>query len=384
MQLFSGSMAELRRPPSSQNSFLDGLRSIAILLVINLHFSADFTAIHGENFFSRLPFVANGWVGVDLFFVLSGFFIGGQLWKELLRSGTISVQRFILRRGLRIWPLYFFTFLCVFAIFWSRTVEKEYGWASLVFLTDYFNDGIVLGGWSLSVEEQFYIITPILLYLFARQRKPGTIRCWLWLLLALEPLMRAAFWIHRTGHFFYHDPALFARIYYPLHTHCDGLIMGLILSSLWVSKDKSAPGNAPRKWKLYLMVVAAAVAMVLLRDLQHEIFSFTGLALFFGSLVWFGLATDSRIFQSRVFYWISRLSFGMYLNHGYLVNPVFRFLLPHIRLFSPSSIGTQLLGTLILTVMSAAVALITFCLVEHPFLNLRKLLLDPRPAAQYA
>jgi hypothetical protein len=145
-RLFSGSLSELRHPPSNQISFLDGLRSIAILLVIDLHFSADFTSIHGENFFSRLPFVINGWVGVDLFFVLSGFFIGGQLWKELLKSGTISIRRFILRRGLRIWPLYFFTFLCVFAIFWPGAAAKEYGWADLVFLVNYFNAGIVLGG----------------------------------------------------------------------------------------------------------------------------------------------------------------------------------------------------------------------------------------------
>jgi len=384
IQLFSGSLAKLWSPPSNQISFLDGLRSIAILLVINLHFSAEFSSIHGDNFYSRLPFVINGWVGVDLFFVLSGFFIGGQLWKELQRSGTISIGRFILRRGLRIWPLYFFTFLCVFVIFWPGAVAKGYGWADLVFLVNYFNAGIVLGGWSLSTEEQFYILTPLLLYFFARRRKPGTVRHCLWILLVLEPLMRAAIWVHHTGHFFHHDPTLFATIYYPFHTHCDGLIMGLIISNLWVSKDKSAPRKPPSKWKSYILVVAAAVAMVLLRNLQHEIFSFTGLALFFGSLVWFGLTTGAKLFQSRLFYWISRLSFGMYLNHPYLVKPILKLLLPHLHLFSPSSIGTQLLGTLILTVTSAAVALITFCLVEHPFLNLRKLLLEPRTEAQHA
>jgi peptidoglycan/LPS O-acetylase OafA/YrhL len=343
--------------------------------VVNHHFSAEFATIHGDNFFSRLPFVINGWVGVDLFFVLSGFFIGGQLWKELQRSGTVSIRRFILRRGLRIWPLYYFTFLCVFAIFWPFAASKEYGWASLVFLTNYFNEGIVLGGWSLSTEEQFYIVTPLLLYLFARRRNLSTSRPWLWSLLVLVPLIRAAIWIHRTGHFFHHDPALFAAaINFPFHTRCDGLIMGLIISNLWVSRDKASPG----KWKSYLLVGAAAVAMVLLRDLQHEIFSFTGLALFFGSLVWFGLTTGSKLFQSRLFYWISRLSFGMYLNHPYLINPVLKSLLPHFRLFPPSSVGNQLLGTVILTVISAAVALVTFCLVEQPFLNLRKLLLDPR------
>src|ERR1017187_5364664 len=111
--LFSGSIVELLHPPAGQIPFLDGLRSIAILLVMNGHLSHRFAEAYGQNFYSRLPFVQNGWIGVDLFFILSGFFIGGQLWKELRDRGSIAVGRFVLRRGFRIWPLYFFTFLCV-------------------------------------------------------------------------------------------------------------------------------------------------------------------------------------------------------------------------------------------------------------------------------
>jgi len=98
IQLFSGSLAELWSPPSNQISFLDGLRSIAILLVINLHFSAEFSSIHGDNFYSRLPFVINGWVGVDLFFVLSGFFIGGQLHIASRTSDLASLFLHIFMR----------------------------------------------------------------------------------------------------------------------------------------------------------------------------------------------------------------------------------------------------------------------------------------------
>jgi len=69
--LFRGSVTELLHPPAGQIPFLDGLRSIAILLVVSGHDA------HGPNHYSKLPFVASGWIGVDLFFVLSGFFIGG-------------------------------------------------------------------------------------------------------------------------------------------------------------------------------------------------------------------------------------------------------------------------------------------------------------------
>ena len=105
--LFSGSISELLHPPAGQIPFLDGLRSMAVMLVISGHLSVQFAAASTPNRFSRLPFVANGWMGVDLFFVLSGFFIGGQLWKELRDTESVNVGRFILRRGFRIWPLYF-------------------------------------------------------------------------------------------------------------------------------------------------------------------------------------------------------------------------------------------------------------------------------------
>src|ERR1035441_326813 len=93
-RLFSGSIAELLHPPANQIPFLDGLRSIAVMLVISAHLSSKFVLVYGPNAYSRLPFVANGWMGVDLFFVLSGFFIGGQLWKELRDSGSVNVGRF--------------------------------------------------------------------------------------------------------------------------------------------------------------------------------------------------------------------------------------------------------------------------------------------------
>jgi peptidoglycan/LPS O-acetylase OafA/YrhL len=379
LSLFAGSFHELLHRPANQIPFLDGLRTIAILLVLNGHFSTDFTALHGENFYSRLPFVPNGWIGVDLFFVLSGFFIGGQLWKELQKEGTISIRRFILRRGLRIWPLYYFTYLCVLLLFWDRAAAKEYGWASLVFVVNYFNYGIVLGGWSLSTEEQFYIVTPLLLYLFARKAKAQTIRAWLWAILLFIPLMRIAIWLHHTGSFFATDTPLFDTMYYNFHTHCDGLIMGLILSNLWVNRRTEAANTF---WRSSLLVVGGFALLAGLRQLQHELLIFTGLAFFWGSLVWFGLTSGVRLFQSRLFFWISRLSFGMYLNHPYLLRPIIEGVLPHLSLFPAGSIASQLLGTVILTVVSAAVALVTFCLVEHPFLNLRTRLLGSRPASK--
>lgn len=359
----SGALRDLWRPPASQIPFLDGLRTIAVLLVVNNHLNEQFVAVNGPNLYSRIPIVVNGWIGVDLFFVLSGFFIGGQLWKELKRTGKVEIRRFVLRRGFRIWPLYFFTYFCVLLL--TRHAAKGYGWSDLVFLTNYVNRGIVLGSWSLCTEEQFYILAPVLLALFAGRYVRGY-QPWLWLILFLPLLNRVGVWWYETGHFFGDDPTVFANIYYKFNTHCDGLIMGMIISNLWVS-GRSGNAKLQKAWAA-VSVVAGFALLVLSRRVQHEVLVFSGLAFFFGSLVWFGLHWKVAFFNSRFFYWGSRLSFGIYLNHAYLVPWINRNLLPHLPI---PAVPREITGFLLTSIVSALIALVTFCLVEHPFLELR-------------
>ncbi len=338
-----------------------------MLLVVNNHLNEQFVAVNGPNLYSRIPFVVNGWIGVDLFFVLSGFFIGGQLWKELQRTGSIEIKRFVLRRGFRIWPLFYFMFFCVLTLTWRHAaVAKQYGWSDLVFLTNYVNRGIVLGSWSLCTEEQFYILAPVLLALFAR-RKIRSYQPWLWFILALPLLNRIAVWKYETGYFFVSSPLVFANIYYKFNTHCDGLIMGMIISNLWVSSGGNQATH--RKYWAAASVFVGFGVLVLAQQVQHEVLIFSGLAFFFGSLVWFGLHWKVAFFNSRLFYWGSRLSYGMYLNHAYLVPWVNGRVLPHLPM---SAIPREIAGFVLLSIASALIALVTFSLVEHPFLELRR------------
>jgi peptidoglycan/LPS O-acetylase OafA/YrhL len=374
-EVFSGSLAELMHPPAGQIPFLDGLRSIAVLLVISGHLSSRFAETYGQNRYSKLPFVANGWIGVDLFFVLSGFFIGSQLWKELKDRDSIAVGRFVMRRGFRIWPLYYFTYLCVliFALtLGSGAAAKEYGWSDLVFLTNFHNRGLVMGSWSLCTEEQFYIVTPLTLYFLARHiRSIRSYRPLLWGLFLSVLILRAVVWTYTTGHFFSHSNQLFATISYSSVTHCDGLIIGLIIANFWVTRDKPAPKIATPS----VLVAVAVVLLIVLNHIQREVFDFTVLALLFGSLVWLGLQRRIGLFNSRLFYWISRLSFGMYLNHEYMCPWVVGSLLPKLPISTRLPELTNLIGVVLITLFSAAIALVTFCLVEHPFLQMRKLVL---------
>jgi peptidoglycan/LPS O-acetylase OafA/YrhL len=376
--LISGAIRDLMHPPSGQIPYLDGLRTIAILLVVDGHTSAQFAKTFGSNLYERLPFVRNGWIGVDLFFILSGFFIGGQLWKELRRTGRINVGRFVLRRGFRIWPLYFFMFFVVSVVslcVGHSLAPKQFGWTDLVFLTNYLNHGIVEGSWSLCTEEQFYIVVPVALYLLAgRIHHLRDCRKWLWAMLLAAPALRGILWVAQTGHFFVRSTTTFAFLYYPSITHCDGLIMGLLIANLWVASD------APRS-KLatpWLLAAYSVGISAVLFAAQSGVFSFFVLALFFGAFAWLGLQRQFAIFNGKIFYWISRLSFGMYLNHEYMCPVVVRWigaLGRHVPVLLHWPAAGNLAAVVLVVAMSMSASLVTFCLVEHPFLEMRKVYL---------
>ena len=169
----------------SRNQSLDILRCIAILLVLGHHF------IHYHHW------AKVGWIGVDLFFVLSGFLISGLLFSEYKRNGQIDIQRFILRRGLKIWPAYY-VLVIVTAII-SMLVAHARGVpfpshevaVSAIFVRNFFgNDGFnyLAHSWSLAVEEHFYLMLPLLLLVLLRLRRLGDpFRSIPWIFLAIAP-----------------------------------------------------------------------------------------------------------------------------------------------------------------------------------------------------
>lgn len=168
VELLRGASQDLMHRPSENVAVLDILRSLAILLVFGIHFAVEFRASASV---SKFPLIHWGWSGVDLFFVLSGFLIGKQLWKELARTGQIRIKDFLLRRGLRIWPLYFsfIALLWVEVLCFGRSAKGLLG--DTLFLSNYLPHQIG-GGWSLSTEEQFYVLAPVCVSLLALRWKP--------------------------------------------------------------------------------------------------------------------------------------------------------------------------------------------------------------------
>ena len=355
-QMFRHAAAELARRPPGNVACLDFLRSLAILLVLSCHVGALFP---GASAVQHIAPVTAGWTGVDLFFVLSGFLIGRQLWKEL-SGGSIRVGRFLLRRGLRIWPLYFSFVLVVWAGVALAGRPAAAGWSDLLCVSNYFHH-LLDGGWSLSTEEQFYVLAPVALYVASR-RLPARSLVWIpaGCLLAL-PVVRWAMIGASTSN------AAFQRIYQPLFTHADGLAVGVSLA--WASVYRPAVLQRSKAGPNLLLLGSGVVVFLLFHRFGAHVLTFTAWAFLYGSLVWAmlrGLADRATGWTG--FYVLSRLSYGIYLNHMYLL----KFVVPPIE----SRLGGGMLafgaGWTAGLALSLAVAFVTFALIELPFLGMRE------------
>lgn len=356
---------DLLSPPAENVPGLDVLRSLAIILVVSGHYYGEFSAERGVTLaIGRSPLFYFSWTGVDLFFVLSGYLIGRQLWRELTVSNTINVPRFLLKRGLRIWP-YYFAFV-VWAFITSHKPISNF-LPDLFFLSNYLPNA-VSGGWSLSTEEQFYIFVPILL--LAVSTVVSVKRQFLVIvgLLMLLPLVR--YLTLSAYHGEITRDVIMRIMQLPFHTHADGLLSGLLLSWLSVLKPdqlKPLPLLRNLAWPVIL-----AVTGLLLRNLNQHLFGFSALALIFGGTTLFVLrdrSAFSRLANKHIFYITSRLSYGMYLNHFPIVLFGVPLLLAETASYEPYV--SFFIGYPLMVFASMAVAAATFILIESPFLQLR-------------
>ena len=164
--LFKSLPAEINEIPEPFNvshyPSLNGFRAVSIIIVIFFHLGLS------GNYFYRIIF--NGSVGVDVFFVISGFLITTLLVKEKAQTGTINLKNFYIRRILRILPAayLYLTLMVILNYFFHLNINPLYFGAAFLFIanfefTNQFKSSFISHYWSLSVEEQFYLLFPVVL-----------------------------------------------------------------------------------------------------------------------------------------------------------------------------------------------------------------------------
>lgn len=341
---------------------LDGLRAVAVLAVM-LHHSG------------LLP---GGWLGVDVFFVLSGFLITTLLLEEYHRTGDVSLRRFYLRRALRLLPS-LLALLVVFGAVIIAMSEPALLTSILLRLMAVFlyvaNLAMMNGfglypfahTWSLAIEEQFYALWPLALLLLLRKVGNRIIV----LLVVGGGIVGSIAW----RSFLVHHHASLAWVYQGLDTRVDAILMGCALAMLtsWRLIPDSAPMVSGRRWA----GAAGAVGLCLLfatarypRDfLEH--FASTLAALAATLLICQLLSPGSllaRLLEARPLVGIGRISYGLYLWHF----PIFfalGVLIGKRTGFHPILLGLAWLITF-------AVCLASFKFLEQPALSLKSRLVE--------
>lgn len=354
---------------------LDTLRALAIAVVMLYHFN-----MQGLLPAFMEPVAKIGWVGVDLFFVLSGFLISSQLFKPYLAGGKPSLKDFYTRRAYRILPAFFVVLLLYICVpLWREAPGPYANWqyASFtwnVLLLGYPKSRAFSHIWSLCVEEHFYLVFPVLVLLL--MRKPSVWKTSLSLLVVtLGGVALRAWLLHSVV-----QPAgderglmMMKYLYYPTYSRLDGLMVGVSLAVVrtfrvqWWSRLTKHGG-------LLAIIGLASVAGALwlcrfdypAPDLPFSIFfAFPVLSWGFGLLVASSISEKSFL-RARIpgASTIATLAFSLYLTHKSVAHAV-HIIMPVL------TARTGWVSSGLYAVACLSVASLLYLGIERPLMALR-------------
>ena len=319
---------------SPRNQSLDVLRGVAILLVMLCHYP-------------YAHWMRVGWIGVDLFFVLSGFLISGLLYSELKREGSIRIGRFLLRRGFKIYPS-FYVFIGLTALLVPAL--RSHFLIHALFLQSYYPADLTIWGhaWSLAVEEHFYLALPFVIAFLFRAKRLHWIPGIAVVLIVCCFILRA----HSN------QPHLWAS-----HLRMDALFAGVALGYVF----HFAPERFTAISRWYLLLPAALFLIPAyvgpLGNRAQSVAMTSNLLGFSCLLIW----TVPRHF--RYCGWLAKIgvySYSIYIWH-----------LSVSRLWEPTK-HMSFLGLCGYLVTALIVSFEAARLVESPFLRLRERAFQPR------
>jgi peptidoglycan/LPS O-acetylase OafA/YrhL len=348
---------------------LDLLRAIAILWVLLFHGMT-------EGLGSAFPLVGQlGWMGVDLFFVLSGTLIGSQLLKTYASGRTPSVGLFYMRRAFRIIPVYFVVLALYFCIPVFREAKGiQPFWQFLTFtenlLIDYPHNPAFSHAWSLCVEEHFYLLFPLLAWALMRRPSMRKMVAVCVLIVTAGMFLRGYVWLHHVGIAGARPGAYVELIYYPTYMRLDGLLAGVGLAAIRCFRPKlwqRAMDNPYRLLVLGLFSLTLAIWVARGRvGFSASVFGFPFLSASLAMIV--AACVSGKNLLGRVHVpgaeTIATVTFSLYLSHKMTWHV--------IRIFCPGLVsGGGLQAFCVYAGGAFLVGAVLYLIVERPFLLLR-------------
>lgn len=340
---------------------LDGARGFMTIAVLIAH--------------TRMALFEGAIVYMDVFFAMSGYLITSILLKDYRKHGRISLKKFYMRRVMRLYPALTAMVICFVVLSWffatdfrERLTEALVSW---FYLMDYWSPVSAFIGvgaephytghtWSLAVEEQFYLIWPLLLICLLRFSGVTVRTAMIILGLAL------VFWLWRI--FLAANGATIMHLYRAFDTRADALLLGCALAVLLNAIDISA---YPRFWKACAVSLLPIAVMTLIAclTLNHHMRWYYYVSPLFGAIpgviAVLGLLHPERTFMHRLYehpvpVFIGRICYGLYIWHF----PIFAWVVTWAQ---PRYIVTFLVGW----PLTFAVATLSYYLLERPFMHAR-------------
>lgn len=349
---------------------LDILRFAAVLLVLGNHSYPLYDWRYG----TALGLLSDGahavgGLGVDLFFVLSGFLVSGLLFKEYKASEGIDVKRFYVRRAFKIYPAFY-----VLIILTPLFVHPGTNCLSEVFFVQNYFPGLWYHTWSLGVEEHFYLLLPLLLLAIANRRKSFKLFP-AFFLIAATSILAFRVWFAVTT-----EPtgANMSALHFQTHFRIDSLLFGALLSYYhWFEPSKL--DFSKKRSRLCLLVAAMLVGLAVVLGKPYIASSLNSTVFY----VAFGLAmlvaVNSERFMrfgatkiGRFLAYLGMHSYSIYLWH----EPV-RYSVKEL-LADPALQEDRLLINVIYVALSFAVGVLMAKIIEFPFLRLRDRIYTPK------
>lgn len=350
---------------------LQALRGIAVLLVVCSHL---YTVVSTEPLFLEVtPFpwinqaFSRGFLGVDIFFVLSGFLITSLLFKEDENSIRSNLKGFYSRRALRILPALYALLVVSFLIaIWegsSLTYQWNSTWSALLFISNWTFEPFFLQTqddlghlWSLAVEEQFYIVWPLVFFALRRLRIH-----WSVITVAMAVLV-VVIAIHRSSLWNSQVPWIF--IYLKTETRSDAILIGCMFAYIFRYVSIS-----PKLLRIlgYISITLLIMVAYFYSDVEKSFLyqgGFSFIALLAGMVILAVVLVPSfagPVVNSRMLIWWGQRSYGMYLWH-----------LPIFRLFGRNEfVESDFLRIVIATGISLVVAELSWRVIEQPFIRIK-------------